>query len=47
VGVGGDPVRIDTERGGYVRVSDYRDVPVRPGITTRSSTGLPLWTTTP
>jgi hypothetical protein len=43
----GDPVRIDTERGGYVRVSDYRDVPVRAAISTRTTAGLPLWTTTP
>ncbi|MEV2236037.1 hypothetical protein AB0H69_46845 [Streptomyces phaeochromogenes] len=42
----GDPVRIDTERGGYVRVSDYRHVPVRAGINTSTTTGLPLWTTT-
>ncbi|MFE5688148.1 hypothetical protein [Streptomyces sp. NPDC056512] len=43
----GAPVRIDTERGGYVKVSDYREVPVRPGISARTRTGLPLWTTTP
>lgn len=43
----GDPVRIDTERGGYVRVSDYRDVPVRAGISTHTTTGLPLWTAVP
>ncbi|OIJ93234.1 hypothetical protein BIV25_25980 [Streptomyces sp. MUSC 14] len=43
----GDPIRIDTERGGYLRVSDYRDVPVRPGISTHTTAGLPLWTTTP
>ncbi|MFJ9752421.1 hypothetical protein [Streptomyces chartreusis] len=43
----GAPVRLDTRRGGYVQVSDYRDVPVRPGISTRTPTGLPLWTTGP
>ncbi|WP_217236418.1 hypothetical protein [Streptomyces sp. AC555_RSS877] len=43
----GAPVRLDTQRGGYVKVSDYRDVPVRPGISARTTTGLPLWTTTP
>jgi hypothetical protein len=43
----GAPVRLDTQRGGYVRVSDYRDVPVRAGISTRTTAGLPLWTTTP
>ncbi|MFD0008182.1 hypothetical protein ACFVJ4_38115 [Streptomyces sp. NPDC127178] len=40
----GAPVRVDTERGGYVKVSDYRDVPVRPGVSARTTTGLPLWT---
>ncbi|MGW1290956.1 hypothetical protein ACWD4N_47295 [Streptomyces sp. NPDC002586] len=43
----GAPVRLDTERGGYVKVSDYRDVPVRPGISARTTTGLPLWTAAP
>lgn len=43
----GAPVRLDTQQGGYVRVSDYRDVPVRAGISTRTTAGLPLWTTTP
>ncbi|MFC8094707.1 hypothetical protein [Streptomyces sp. NPDC057301] len=43
----GAPVRIDTERGGYLKVSDYRDVPARPGISARTTTGLPLWTTAP
>lgn len=43
----GAPVRLDIERGGYVKVSDYRDVPLRPGIAARTTTGLPLWTTAP
>ncbi|MFE9024389.1 hypothetical protein ACFYNL_38395 [Streptomyces sp. NPDC007808] len=43
----GAPVRIDTQRGGYVQVSDYRDVPVHPGISARTTTGLPLWTAAP
>lgn len=43
----GAPVRLDTERGGFVKVSDYRDVPVRPGISARTTTGLPLWTAAP
>ncbi|MFE6098285.1 hypothetical protein ACFQ7M_41015 [Streptomyces massasporeus] len=43
----GVPVRIDTERGGYVRVSDYRDVSAPPGNSTRTTTGLPLWTARP
>ncbi|MGK5697760.1 hypothetical protein ACSNOJ_33560 [Streptomyces sp. URMC 128] len=43
----GAPVRMDTQRGGYVRVSDYRDVSVRPGVSARTTTGLPLWTATP
>lgn len=43
----GAPVRLDTQRGGYVKVSDYRDTPVRPGISARTTTGLPLWTTAP
>ncbi|MFF0698609.1 hypothetical protein ACFYU4_39025 [Streptomyces tendae] len=42
----GAPVRLDTERGGYVRVADYRDTPVRAGITARAGAGLPVWTTT-
>ncbi|GAA3592584.1 hypothetical protein [Streptomyces osmaniensis] len=41
----GAPDRLDTRRGGYVQVSDYRDVPVRPGISARTPTGLSLWTT--
>ncbi|WAZ26934.1 hypothetical protein STRCI_008619 [Streptomyces cinnabarinus] len=36
----GDLVRLDTERRGYVTVSDYRDVPVRPDITARRPSGL-------
>ncbi|MCQ8836099.1 hypothetical protein [Streptomyces malaysiensis] len=40
----GAPVRLDTERGGYVKVSDYREVSVRPGVSARTTTGLPLWT---
>ncbi|MFF1566964.1 hypothetical protein ACFVY1_26165 [Streptomyces sp. NPDC058293] len=43
----GDVVRMDTERGGYVKVSDYREVPVRPGISARTAAGLPVWTTAP
>ncbi|MDW8478519.1 hypothetical protein R3L02_43015 [Streptomyces scabiei] len=43
----GAPVRLDTQRGGYVKVSDYREVPERPGISARTTTGLPLWTTAP
>ncbi|MET7693838.1 hypothetical protein ABZT06_38725 [Streptomyces sp. NPDC005483] len=43
----GAPVRLDIDRGGYVKVSDYRDVSVRPGIHARTTTGLPLWTITP
>ena len=39
----GDLLRLDTERGGYVRVADYRDIPVRAAISTR--TDLPVWTT--
>ncbi|WP_367838136.1 hypothetical protein [Streptomyces rochei] len=41
-----DLVRLDTERGGYVRVADYRNTPARAGITTRTGAGLPVWTTT-
>lgn len=43
----GAPVRLDTERGGYVKVSDYRNVSGRPGISTRTTTGLPVWTAAP
>ncbi|CAL9670542.1 hypothetical protein SUDANB15_07371 (plasmid) [Streptomyces sp. enrichment culture] len=42
-----DVVRLDTERGGYVRVADYRDMPVRPSVSARAVTGPQLWTTTP
>ncbi|MFJ4748883.1 hypothetical protein [Streptomyces albogriseolus] len=41
-----DLLRLDTERGGYVRVADYRNTPARAGITTRTGAGLPVWTTT-
>ncbi|WP_405467043.1 hypothetical protein [Streptomyces canus] len=43
----GAPVRLDTQRGGYVKVSDYREVSERPGISARTTTGLPLWTAAP
>ncbi|CAL9327778.1 hypothetical protein [Streptomyces griseoflavus] len=43
----GDVIRLDTEPGGYVRVSDYRDMPIRPSVSTRAGTGPQLWTTTP
>ncbi|MFF1276947.1 hypothetical protein ACFVZC_26590 [Streptomyces marokkonensis] len=42
-----DVVRLDTEPGGYVRVSDYRDMPQRPSINAGAGTGPQLWTTTP
>ncbi|MGC0212019.1 hypothetical protein [Streptomyces levis] len=40
-----DVVRLDTEPGGYVRVSDYRDMPAPARITAHTHTGLQLWTT--
>ncbi|MFD5806736.1 MULTISPECIES: hypothetical protein [unclassified Streptomyces] len=43
----GAPVRIDTLRGGYVKVSDYREVAMRPGVSTRTVAGVPLWTARP
>ncbi|MGW4102013.1 hypothetical protein [Streptomyces sp. NPDC004976] len=42
-----DVVRLDTEPGGYVRVSDYRDMPQRPSVNARAGTGPQLWTATP
>ncbi|MFI8221292.1 hypothetical protein [Streptomyces sp. NPDC085932] len=41
-----DIIRLDTEPGGYVRVSDYRAMPAPPRITVRTGPGLQLWTTT-
>ncbi|MDN3271569.1 hypothetical protein [Streptomyces sp. MA15] len=43
----GDVIRLDTEPGGYVRVSDYRDMPQRPSVNARAGTSPQLWTTTP
>ncbi|WP_233415872.1 hypothetical protein [Streptomyces sp. N35] len=43
----GDVVRLDTEPGGYVKVSDYREIPDRADISARTPLGLPLWTTAP
>jgi hypothetical protein len=42
----GDIIRLDTEPGGYVRVSDYRDMPASPSVTAHTHTGLQVWTTT-
>jgi hypothetical protein len=41
----GDLIRLDTERGGYVRVADYRDIPLRAAVSARARSGLPVWTT--
>ncbi|AZP14707.1 hypothetical protein EJC51_47505 [Streptomyces aquilus] len=43
----GAPVRLDTQQGGYVKVSDYRDESVHPSVSARTTTGLALWTTAP
>ncbi|MFK0127162.1 hypothetical protein ACIQSP_28115 [Streptomyces nigra] len=43
----GAPIRIDTGRGGYVRVSDYRDVSVQPESSAHSMTSLRPWATAP
>ncbi|MEU6459792.1 hypothetical protein [Streptomyces sp. NPDC047065] len=43
----GAPVRIDTLRSGYVKVSDYREVAMHPGVNARTGAGVPLWTDGP
>ncbi|MEV7453331.1 hypothetical protein [Streptomyces nigra] len=43
----GATIRIDTGRGGYVRVSDYRDVSLQPESSAHPMTGLRPWATAP